>query len=151
MPEDFLDKIDVNSYFSYNILDISQTQHRKVRVSKGSNKKLFAMKLFHYSDIKIQQRYSLQKELNISVRELISLVDSLCDFLKTFDEVSKCIQIALPKPKTKLGSTKSKDSLFAHYCKDVIEHPKRQIRLSFWFQNSKPCVFSNKLIELHGT
>ena len=53
--------------------------------------------------------------MKISKRELTSLVDSLRDFLKTFDHARKCIQIPLPKPKVEIGCTKSKDNLFAHY------------------------------------
>ena len=88
--------------------------------------------------------------MNISKRELTSLVDSLRDFLKTFDHASKCIQIPLPKPKVKIGSTKSKDNLFAPYYNDIIEHPNRQIRLSFRFGNKNSCVFSIKKFKLHG-
>ena len=38
-PEEFLDETDVDSYFYQNIFDISLSQHRIVRVSRGSNKK----------------------------------------------------------------------------------------------------------------
>ena len=114
IPEEFLDETDVDRYFYHNIFDISQSQHRIVRVSRGSNKKSFAIKLFQFCDIKTQQRYILQEEVNISKRELTCLVDNLRDFLKTFDRASKCIQIPLPKPKVEIGSTKSKDNLFVH-------------------------------------
>ena len=82
--------------------------------------------------------------------ELTCLVDSLRDFLKTFDQASKCIQIPLPKPKVEIGSTKSKDNLFAHHYNDIIERPNRQYRLSFRFGNNNSCVFSLKQFELHG-
>ena len=147
IPEEFLDETDVDSFFYHNI---SQSQHRIVRVSRGSNKISFAIKLFQFCDLKTQQRYILQEEVNISKRELTFLVDSLCDFLKTFDQASKCIQILLPKPKVEIGSTKSKDNLFAHHYNDIIEHPNRQIRLSFRFGNYISCVFSLKKFELHG-
>ena len=42
IPEELLDDTDVDSYFYHSILDISQSHHRIVRVSKGSNKKFFA-------------------------------------------------------------------------------------------------------------
>ena len=150
IPEEFLDETDVDSYFYHNIFDISQSQHRIVRVSRGSNKKSFAIKLFQFCDLKTQQRYILQEEVNISKKELTCLVDNLRDFLKTFDQASKCIQIPLPKPKVDIGSTKSKDNLFAHHYNDIIEHPNRQIRLSFRFENNNSCVFSLKKFELHG-
>ena len=56
VPEEFLDETDVDSCFYHNIFDISQSQHRIVRVSRGSNKKSFAIKLFQFCDIKTQQR-----------------------------------------------------------------------------------------------
>ena len=121
-----------------------------MRVSRGSNRKSFAIKLFQFCDIKTQQRYILQEEVNISKRELTCLVDNLRDFLKTFDHASKSIQTPLPKPKVEIGSTKSKDNLFAHYYNDIIEHPNRQIHLSFPFGNNNSCVFSLKKFELHG-
>ena len=115
IPEKFLDETDVGNSFYHKIFDISQSAHRIVRVSRGSNKKSFAIKLFQSCDLKTQQRYILHEEVNISKRELTTLVDSLPDFFKTFDQASKCIQISLPKPNVEIGSTKSKDSLFAHY------------------------------------
>ena len=55
IPEDFLDETDVGSYFYHKVLDISQSHHRIVRVSKGSNKKSFAFKVLHFCDSKLQQ------------------------------------------------------------------------------------------------
>ena len=91
IPEEFLDETDVDSYFYRNIFVLSQSQHRIVRVSRGSNKKSSAIKLFQFCDLKTQQRYIPQEEVNISKRELTCLVDNLRDFLKTFDQASKCI------------------------------------------------------------
>ena len=150
IPQEFLDETNVDSCFYHNILDTSQCQHRIVRVSRGSNKKTFAIKLFQFCDLKTQQRHILQEEKNISKRELTCFVNSLRDFLKTFDHASKCIQIPLPKPKSEIGSTKSKDNLFAHYYNDNIEPLNRQILLSFRFANKNSCVFSIKKFELHG-
>ena len=85
--------------------------------------------------------------MNIYKRKLTFLVDSLRDFLKTFYQARKCIQIPLPKAKVEIGSTKSKDDLFAHYYKDIIEHPNRQIRLWFRFGNNISCVFPIKKLN----
>ena len=150
IPEEFLDETDVESYFYHNIFDISESQHRIVRVSRGSIKKSLAIRLFQFCDLKTQQRYILQEEVNISKRELTCLVNNLRDFLKISDQASKCIHIPLPKLKVEIGSTKSKDNLFAHHYNDIIEHLNRQIRLSFRFGNSNSCVFSLKKFELHG-
>ena len=121
-----------------------------MRVSRGSNKKSFAVKLFQFCDLKTQQRYILEEEVNISKRELTSLVDSLRYFLKTFDHASKCIQVPLLKPKIEFGSTKLKHKLFAHCYNDIIEHPNRQVCLSFLFVNNISCVFSIKNFEPHS-
>ena len=150
IPEEFLDETDVDSYFYHNIFDIPQSQRRIVRVSRGSNNKSFAIKLFQFCDLKTQQRYILQEEVNISKRELTCLVDNLRDCLKIFDQASKCIQILPPKPKVEIGPTKSKDNFFALHYNDIIERPIRQIRLSFRFQNNISCGFSIKKFELHG-
>ena len=146
-PEEFLDETDVDSYFYHNNFDISQSQHRIVRVSRGSNKKSFAIKLFQFCDLKTQQRYILQEEVNNSKKELTCLVDNLRDFLKTFDQAIKCIQIPLPKPKVEIGSTKSKNNLFTHHYNDIFEHPNRQIRLSFRIGNKNSCVLSLKSLN----
>ena len=100
IPEDFLDETEVNSYSFHNNLHISQSHNRKVRVSKGSNKKSFAFKVFHFCDSMLQQRFILKEEVNISKKEIESLLDSLGDFLKAFDQANKVSQIPLPKTKT---------------------------------------------------
>ena len=102
VPEEFLDETHVDGYFYHNIFDISQSQHRIVLVSRGSNKKSFAVKLFQFCDLMTQQRYILKEEVSVSKRVLTSLVDSLLDFPKTFAHASKCLQIPLPKPKVEL-------------------------------------------------
>ena len=89
--------------------------------------------------------------MNISKRELSCLVDSLSDYLRTFEQASKCAQIPLPKPTVEIGSTKSTDNLFAHYYNDIIEHPNRQIRLSFRFGNNNSCINYLKKFQLHGS
>ena len=102
IPEEFLDETDVDSYFYHKIFVICHSQHRIVRVSRGSNKKSFAIKLFEFCVLKTEQRYILQKEVNISKRELTCLVDNLSDFFKTFDQASKCIQIPYRSPRLRL-------------------------------------------------
>ena len=42
LPEEFLDETDLESFFYHNVFDITQSQHRIVLVSKGSNKRSFA-------------------------------------------------------------------------------------------------------------
>ena len=111
IPEKFLDETDVDSYVENNIFDFSESQHQIVWVSRGSIKKSFAIEC---CGLKTQQRYILREEVIISIAELTYLVDSLSDFLKTFDHASKCLQIALPKQNVGIGYTKSEDNLFVH-------------------------------------
>ena len=99
IPGEFLDETDADVYFYHNIVDICQSQQRIVLIDRGSNKKSFAIKLFQFCDLMTQKRFILQEEVNNSKRELTSLFGSLRDFLKTFDQASKCIQIPLPRPK----------------------------------------------------
>ena len=150
IPEEFLDETDVDSYFYHNILDISQSNHRIVRVSKRSNRKSFAFTVFHFCDSKIQQPFILKEELSISKKEIQSLLDSSGEFLKAFDQANQVSQVPLPKPKIEIGFTKAKDELFSHCYKDIVEHLNRQIKLSFRFQKNKTCVFSIKKVEQYG-
>ena len=122
MPEEFLDETDVDSYFYHNILDNSKSHHRIVRVSKGSNEKSFAFKVFHFYDSKLQQRFILKEEVSISKKEIESLLDSLGEILKAFDQANKVSQFPLPKHKFEMGFTKAKDELLSHCYKDIVEH-----------------------------
>ena len=62
------------------------------RVSIGSIKKN-AIKLFQFCVLKTQHRCVLQEGLKVSKRALSSPINSLHDFLKTFDEARKCLEI----------------------------------------------------------
>ena len=150
IPEEFLDETDVDGYLFYDILDISQSHNRIVRVRKGSNKKSFAFKFFHFCDSKLQQRFILKEEVSISKNEIESLLDSLRDFLKAFDQANKVSQIPLPKPKYEIGFRKPKDELFSHCYKDIVQHLNRQTRISFRVEKNKTCVFSIKKFEHYG-
>ena len=144
-----MDETDVDSYFHHNILDISQSHNRIVRVGKGSNKKSFAFKVFHFCDSKSQQWFILEEEVSNS-KKIESLLDSLGEFVKAFDQASKVSQIPLPKPKFEIGVTKAKEELFTHCYKDIAEHLNRQIRILFRFEKNKTCIFSNKKLEHYG-
>ena len=106
--------------------------------------------MFQFCDLKTQQRNMLQEEVKISKRELTCSVNSLRDFLKTFDHAGNCIKNPHLKPKVGIGATKSKDNLFARYYNDTNEHPNRQLRLSFRFGNKNYCGIFIEKFELHG-
>ena len=109
-----------------------------------------AFEVFHFSDSKLQRRFILKEEVSISKNESESLLDSLGELLKAFDQANKVSQIPLPKPKFEIGFTKAKDELFSHCYNDIVEHLNRQIRLSFQFEKDKTCVFSIKKFEHYG-
>ena len=98
----------------------------------------------------MQQRFILKEEVSISENEIESLLDSLGEYLKAFDQANKVSQIPLTKPKVEIGFTKAKDELFSHCYKDIAEHLNRQIRLPFRFEKNKTCVFSIKKFEHYG-
>ena len=150
IPEDFLDETNVHSYFYHNILDISQSHQRIVLVSKRSNNKSFAFKVFHVCDSKLQQRFILKKEVSISKKEIESLLDSLGEFVKAFYQANKVSQIPVPKPKLEIGFTKAKDELFNQCYKDIVEHLNRQIRFLFRIEKKHElCLFYQK-VEQYG-
>ena len=129
-------------------MDISQSHNRIDRVSKGSNKKSFAFKVFHFSDLKLQQRFIVKEEVSISKNEIETLLDNLGEFLKAFDQANKVSQIPLPKPKFEIGFTKAKDEPFSHCYKDIVEPLNRQLRLSFRFEKkTKLASFPSKSLN----
>ena len=121
IPEDFLDETDVDSYFYHNILDISQSHNRIVRVRREPNKESFAFKVSHFCDSKLRQRFILKEEVSFSKNKIESLLDRLGEFLKAFHQANKVSQIPLPKPKIRIGFTEAKDELFSHCYKDIVE------------------------------
>ena len=76
-PDEFSGETDVDSYFYHNILDISQSHHRIVRVSKGSNKNSFAFEVFQFFESKLQQRFILKEEVSISKKKKLSLYSTV--------------------------------------------------------------------------
>ena len=150
IPEEFLDKTDVDRYFYHNSLDNSQSHHRIVRVSKGSNKMSFAFKVFHFCDSKLQQRFILKEEVSISENAIDTLLDNLGEIFKVFDQANKVSQIPLPKNTVQIGFAKAKDELFSHCYMDIVEHLNRQIRISFRFEKNKTCAFFIKKFVHNG-
>ena len=146
-----MDEIDVDSYFYYKILDIALIDNRIFRVSKGSNKKVFAFKPFQFCNLKNQQRFILDEEVSVWLKELAAILNTLRQFLKQYDKTVKFPALyPLPKPKQEIGFTLFIDELFAHYFQDIKEHGNRQIRLSFRFECNKECCFSIKKFEIVG-
>ena len=64
--------------------------------------------------------------------EIVFLLANLRDFLEDFEQARKSSQTPLLRPKTEIGSTSSKDNLFAHCYNHLQEHSKSPMRF-FWF------------------
>ena len=151
IPEELLDETDVDSYFYHNNLDFSQSHHRIIWVSKGSRtKKLLHSKCF----ISAVQSYSsdlFSKKKSAFPNKIESLLDSLGEFVKAFDQANKVSKLPIPKPKFEIGFSKAKDELFSHFYKNIVEQLNRQIPLSFRFEKkNKTCVFSIRKCEQYS-
>ena len=89
IPEERSDETDVDSYFYHNILDISQSHHRIVQVSKGSDKKSLASQVFLFCDSKLQQRFILKEEVSISRKKMNLYSTVWVDFSKLLIKPTK--------------------------------------------------------------
>ena len=100
MPEEFSDETEVNSYFYHNIFYISESQHRIVRVSKGSNIKSFAIKL---SKFVICRRNSfISSERWIFPKKDSVLLSAACAIFSKF-LLKRASVYRFHKPNPKLG------------------------------------------------
>ena len=108
IPEEFMDKTDVDSYIYQNILDISQSHHRIVRVSKESNKKIFAFKQFRFCDSKLQQRFILKEEVSISKKKLNLYSTVWVNSSKLLIKRTKFRRLLHPNPNLRLDLQKQK-------------------------------------------
>ena len=142
----FLAETDVDSYLYYIILAISLFHHRIVRVSKASNKKSFASKVFHFCDSKLQQRFILKKEVSVSKKQSESLLDKLAEFLKAFDQVNKYRRFRYPKQTcdwTSESKMRTVQSLLQRYSWAIEQ--TYSIMVPVWKENT--CVFFIKNFE----
>ena len=108
LPEEYLDKTDVDSYFYHNILDILQSHHRFVRVSKGSNKKSSAFKVFDFCDSELQQRFILKEESSISKKKMSPYSTVWVNFSKLLIKPTKYCRFHYPNLNLRLDIQKQK-------------------------------------------
>ena len=105
-PKEFLDKTEVDSYFYHNISDISQSHHRIVPITKGSNKKSFAFKGFHFCDSKLQPRFVLKEEVGISKKKLSLYSTAWANFSKLLIKSTKYSRFRYPNLNLRLDLQK---------------------------------------------
>ena len=82
--------------------------------------------------------------------EIVVLLANLRAFLKLDEQASKATQIPLPRHKIKVGSTLSKDNLFAQCYENIREFSNSQIRLPYRFEQNNKCFFSIKKFKFDG-
>ena len=151
VPESFLDETDVDSSFYHDNLDIALNDNRIMQVSKGSNKNFFDFGIFQFCNLKNQQRFILEDEVSVSLKELSAILNILRQFSKQYDKAVKFPALyTLPKPNREIGFTLIKDELFAQKFQDIKEHSNRQICFSFRFERNKECYFSIKKFQIFG-
>ena len=80
IPEDFLDETDIDSYFFYNLLNISIVEGRLLRVSRSSKTNSFSFKDFKFDSSKLKQRYFHAQEITVTKQELAAGLYQLSDF-----------------------------------------------------------------------
>ena len=145
VPASFSDEAGVDSYFYHIVLDIALVDNRIIGVCKGSNRKVFAFKLFQFCKLKNQQRFIPEEEVPVSFKKFAASLNNQNQFLKQYDKTVKFPALyLLPKPNQKIGFISFKDELFAHYFQNIKENCNRQIRLFFRFERYKECCFSIK-------
>ena len=99
--------------------------------------------------MKNQQRFILEEEVSVLLKEYADNLNTLQQLLKQYDKTAMFPALyLLPKPKQEIGFTLFEDEIFAHYFQDLKEHCNTQIRLSFRFKCNKKCCFSIK--EFHN-
>ena len=147
--ERFVDETDVDSCFYHKILEIALIDNRIGRVSKSSNKNVFAFKLFHFCNLKNQQNFFLEEDVSVSLKELAAILNTLRHFLKQYDKTVKfSASYTIFKTKKEIGFTLFKYELFAHFFQDNKEHCNRQIRLFFHVERNKECCSSIKNFQI---
>ena len=99
--------------------------------------------------MKNQQRFILEEEVTVLLKELEAILNTLRQFSKQYDKTVKVRALyLLPKLKQEIGFTLFKDELFAHYFQEIKEHFNREIGLSFCFERKKECCFYIKNFKL---
>ena len=110
--------------------------NRRVRVSKGSNRKSFALKVFSILQFKITAAIFSKGRC-----QHFQKGNSLGEFLKAFDQVNEVSQIPSSKPNFVIGFTKAKDELFSPCYEDIVEHLNKQIRLRSGLKRTRLASF----------
>ena len=108
IPEEFSDKTDVDTYFYCNILDISQSHHRIVRVSKGSKKSRLHSKCFVFAIQSYSSELFSMKKSAFPERKLRLYSTLWVIFSKLFIKLTKYRNIHYPNINSRLDLQRQK-------------------------------------------
>ena len=149
VPEIFLDESDVDRYFYNKILDIALLDNRIVRVSNGPNKEIFAFKLFQFCNLKKQQRFILEEDVSVSLKELAAISNTLRQFLEQYDKIVKFpVLYPSPKPKQEIGFTLFKHELFDNISKTLKNIATDRYVLLFVLSVRRSVISPSKSLKL---
>ena len=139
-----VDKIDVDSYFFYNFLDVFTQNNRIIRFSKGFEYATFSIKKFEYDDYITKQSFDLSPELHINKYEMLFILNSVPEIMEQYRNLSQSNYILIPEPVTITSSLQS--ALFFHYYKD---YNAEGVRLRFGIR--LPNIYIQKFSSKFGT
>ena len=111
-----VDEIDVDSYFSYNLVDVFTQNNRIIRFSKGFEYATFFTKKFEYDDYITKQSFDLSSELHINKYEMLFILNSVPEIKEQYRILSQSDYIPIPEPVTITSFLQI--ALFFHYYKD---------------------------------
>ena len=130
IPEESLDEASVQKCFYQFTFDICQSQHRNARVGSDSNKQPLTIKVLQFlgSEDRHSRFVSLRRSSFLETRTWL-FGRQFAQISQSFYRSIKCLQISLPKPSIGNGSTVSKDYVFYHYYKNIIEQHRTLVPL----------------------
>ena len=135
--------------FTTTFLTIPSASFKQYVLAKVPTENHFRSSCFKFATWRHSSVILIKKTVLYQKRQFSFLVNSLSDFLETFDIPNKCLQFSFSVLKIEIGSTKSKDDFFAHYHNDNIEHRNEPIRSLFRFGNNNSCIFSINNFQQH--
>ena len=114
----------VGKYFYHNILTFCSPSIEEHELAKLQQKIFRNQVVQPLRRQKAAALFSSRRSEKSLERSRFSVLP-FADYLRIFGQASKCSHIPLPKPKTAMGYTMSKDLVSGHYSKDINEQRKR--------------------------
>ena len=142
----FLDGKNVSTLSCHTISYTLVSYNRLVRVSEGSNKNIFSIKL-QLSRLKNKQRFLQKEGVSLLNKEIRSIPHKWCEIPTIRNELVNLQGSWNRNPRLRFLLGYSKRSLFVPCFEDVRENLNRQLRLGFRFERTKSGIFFLKKFE----